>query len=240
MPEVVPNSKFALSPDTDKSDLTSIRKDLLRRLRVNDAIKCRVETGSYETDGGVTVGTPPEQIAGLLRHLALNKYSRYVHIGRPNPVFAIINEYCQSNERPGTIFCSQPLTRTLLEYNRRTFFRSSQISYTHETFLKRLSEAIHQGDLVSIDIDDEDVNGAVGICDFVLQRGAEVVLFNISDPDYPNIARLWKASCANPLIWHEQFGQDDEKVPVIGGGIGALRLMRPAAAAPSAMTANTF
>lgn len=216
--------RFSITKDTNKSDLQSIRDDLSERLRIDESVECRVPTGSFSNPLGITVSIPPCQIARLLQHLSLNKYGRYVHIGKPSNLFALINEYVDPKKAAGTVFCLQPLTRTLLEYNRHTFFRSSQVSYTHETFMKRLSDILHPGDLVSLDIGNEDVGGIIGVCDFVLQRGCEIVLFNIADPDHPNISKLWRASCANQLIWHNEYLETDKDVLVTSGGIGVMRL----------------
>lgn len=225
------NNMNAVAPAShvDKTDPQSILDDLSVKIRVPDACKNRVPPNSFNNkDGLVLEHATPLQLAHLLAFLNKNRYGAYVHIGRPSATFAIVNEYTRGvrADPHATIMCSPGLNVTLLEYSRHTFFKSTQISHTHDAFTKRLADSLNPGDLVTLDVSNDDVIGTVQAADVILQRGAQLVLFNIADPNHPNVAKVWRMMVDNRMLGSSEFLQSNDSVAVTGGGIGVTNLLK--------------
>lgn len=224
---------FDVPSHVDPRSASSIHDDLSVRVAMTKAVACRVPPdgeptgGEQEEDARLSLGSiTPLQVAHLIAYARGLRHGAYVHIGRASSMFAIINEYMDCvRDKCATMMCFPAISPEMLKYARHRFYRFSQISHTHDTFLKKIQEIVKPGDFVTVDLRNEDVASAINVFDVILQRGAELVLFNVKDANYPNIARVWKLMKSNSLLMCKEFAQTYDAADATGGGIGVARLV---------------
>lgn len=225
---------FLYEQVTRLTEPDEVHADLAKRSRPAPAVAARV--------GGPFRDAPPEgpamqldavplQLSELIAFLARRHrdgkkdFRKLVHLGS-FASFPALNEALRGPESGVLVSPEAPMPLAALVYSRVRHFRSLQLQQKHETFGGRLGQLVGKGDVLSVDLATDDAAAILPVLDTALAAGAEIVLFNVRDPNYPGIGRLWQMCTSNTLLDTVTFDQAYADAPAEGGGIGFARLLR--------------